>query len=50
MNGPELIASYAGILRTKVSACWPASRAVFRSHDPHQDLARKIRRRDIAVA
>lgn len=38
MNGPELLASHAGVLRTKVGACWPGSRAVFRGHDLHQDL------------
>jgi len=38
MNGPELLAAHAGILRTKVGACWPGSRAVFRGHDLHRDL------------
>lgn len=38
MNGPELLASHAGVLRTKVGACWPGIRAVFRGHDLHQDL------------
>lgn len=38
MNGPELLNFHAGILRTKVGACWPGSRAVFRGHDLHQDL------------
>lgn len=38
MNGPELLAAHAGILRTKVGACWPGTRAVFRGHDLHQDL------------
>jgi len=38
MNGPELLTAHAGILRTKVGACWPGTRAVFRGHDLHQDL------------
>jgi len=38
MNGPELLASNFGILHTKVGACWPGTRAVFRGHDLHQDL------------
>lgn len=38
MNGPELLAANAGILRTRVGACWPGTRAVFRGHDLHQDL------------
>lgn len=38
MNGPELLAAHAGALRTRVGACWPGSRAVFRGHDLHQDL------------
>lgn len=38
MNGPELLAAHAGVLRTKVGACWPGTRAVFRGHDLHQDL------------
>lgn len=38
MNGPELLAAHSGILRTKVGACWPGSRAVFRGHDLHRDL------------
>ncbi|MDO8350295.1 MAG: citrate/2-methylcitrate synthase [Gallionella sp.] len=38
MNGPELLAAHTGILRTKVGACWPGARAVFRGHDLHHDL------------
>jgi len=38
MKGPELLESHADILRTKVGACWPGTRAVFRGHDLHQDL------------
>lgn len=38
MNGPELLAAHAGVLRTRVGACWPGSRAVFRGHDLHLDL------------
>lgn len=39
MSGPDLLQSHAGILRTRVGACWPGSRAVFRGHDLHRDLA-----------
>lgn len=38
MNGPDFLASHAGVLRTKVGACWPGTRAVFRGHDLHRDL------------
>jgi citrate synthase len=38
MKGPELLAAHAGVLRTRVGACWPGSRAVFRGHDLHKDL------------
>jgi citrate synthase len=38
MKGPELLESNAGVLRTRVGACWPGSRAVFRGHDLHKDL------------
>ncbi|HJW23955.1 MAG TPA: hypothetical protein VJ576_03585 [Rhodocyclaceae bacterium] len=38
MKGPELLDSHAGVLRTRVGACWPGKRAVFRGHDLHQDL------------
>lgn len=38
MKGPDLLAAHAGVLRTRVGACWPGSRAVFRGHDLHQDL------------
>lgn len=38
MNGPELLAAHAGILRTRVGACWLGVRAVFRGHDVHRDL------------
>lgn len=38
MSGPELLNSHAGRLRTRVGACWPGERAVFRGHDLHQDL------------
>lgn len=38
MNGPELLKSHAGHLRTGVGACWPGQRAVFRGHDLHRDL------------
>ncbi len=38
MNGPELLAQHEGVLRTRVGACWPGTRAVFRGHDLHRDL------------
>lgn len=38
MNGPGLLESHVGILRTKVGACWPGTRAVFRGCDLHQEL------------
>jgi len=38
MKGPELLAANAGKLRTRVGACWPGKRAVFRGHDLHEDL------------
>lgn len=38
MNGPELLQAHAGVLRTKVGACWPGTRAVFRGQDVHADL------------
>ncbi|MBU1364873.1 MAG: citryl-CoA lyase [Gammaproteobacteria bacterium] len=38
MNGPDLLAANASILRTRVGACWPGERAVFRGHDLHADL------------
>lgn len=38
MNGPELLAANAGVLRTRVGAFWPGQRAVFRGHDLHQDF------------
>lgn len=38
MNGADLLQVHAGILRTRVGACWPGSRAIFRGHDLHQDL------------
>ncbi len=38
MKGPELLTYHANILRTKVGACWPGTRAVFRGHDLHHAL------------
>jgi citrate synthase len=38
MKGPDLLAQHAGILRTRVGACWPGSRAVFRGYDLHRQL------------
>jgi citrate synthase len=38
MNRLEILASSAGILRTKMGAFWPGQRAVFRGHDRHREL------------
>ncbi|OHC71507.1 MAG: citryl-CoA lyase [Rhodocyclales bacterium RIFCSPLOWO2_02_FULL_63_24] len=38
MSGPELLASCAGVLRTRMGAFWPGQRAVFRGRDLHQEL------------
>ena len=38
MNGPESLQANAGVLRTRVGACFPGNRAVFRGHDLHADL------------
>jgi len=38
MKGPQLLQSHAGVLRTRVGACWPGERAVFRGCDLHADL------------
>lgn len=38
MSGPEVLRSHAGVLRTRVGACWPGSHAIFRGHDLHGEL------------
>lgn len=38
MSGPDMLADHAGVLRTRMGACWPGTRAVFRGHDVHLDL------------
>ncbi|RZI43461.1 citryl-CoA lyase [Herbaspirillum sp. HC18] len=38
MNGPEFLRQFEGRLKTKVGACYPGSRAVFRGHDLHAEL------------
>lgn len=38
MKGPKYLAEQAGLLRTRVGACWPGERAVFRGHDLHREL------------
>jgi hypothetical protein len=38
MNGPELLQENVDLLKTRVGACFPGSRAVFRGHDLHADL------------
>jgi citrate synthase len=37
--GPEFLAREAEFFRTRVGACWPGTRAVFRGQDLHRDLA-----------
>jgi citrate synthase len=38
MNGPELLLENMDRLKTRVGACFPGSRAVFRGHDLHAEL------------
>ncbi|QTN27051.1 citryl-CoA lyase [Rhodoferax sp. AJA081-3] len=38
MNGPSQLQSHVGHLKTRVGACWPGSRAVFRGQDLHGDM------------
>lgn len=38
MKEPGVLASHVGILRTRVGACWPGKRAVFRGYDLHEQL------------
>lgn len=38
MSGPDMLTDHAGVLRTRMGACWPGTRAVFRGHDVHLDL------------
>lgn len=38
MKGPKLLEENAGRLRTRVGACYPGTRAVYRGHDLHADL------------
>jgi citrate synthase len=38
MNGPELLLENTDRLRTRMGACFPGSRAVFRGHDLHAEL------------
>ena len=35
MTRPHVLENYAGSLRTKIGACFPGERAVFRGHDLH---------------
>ncbi len=39
MTAPENLARHAEAFRTRVGACWPGTRAVFRGHDLHGELA-----------
>jgi citrate synthase len=38
MNGPELLQENMDRLKTRMGACFPGSRAVFRGHDLHAEL------------
>lgn len=38
MKHAALLAGDNGVLRTRVGACWPGDRAVFRGHDLHRQL------------
>lgn len=38
MNGPELLQETMDCLKTRMGACFPGSRAVFRGHDLHAEL------------
>lgn len=38
MNGPELLQQHTDILRSRMGACFPGERAVFRGHDLHAEL------------
>ncbi|MES2354067.1 MAG: citryl-CoA lyase [Pseudomonadota bacterium] len=38
MNGPQFLKQYVGQLKTRMGACFPGQRAVFRGHDLHTDL------------
>lgn len=38
MNGPELLQQHTDILKSRMGACFPGKRAVFRGHDLHAEL------------
>lgn len=38
MKGPELLQAFAGRLRTRMGACFPGTKAIFRSYDLHAEL------------
>jgi len=38
MSGPQLLEEYVGLLVTRMGACFPGERAVFRGHDLHAAL------------
>ena len=38
MNGPELLKEHADCLKSRMGACFPGERAVFRGHDLHVEL------------
>jgi hypothetical protein len=38
MNGPEILIHNADLLKTRMGACFPGVRAIFRGHDLHREL------------
>jgi hypothetical protein len=38
MNGPEMLQQHADCLKSRMGACFPGERAVFRGHDLHAEL------------
>lgn len=38
MKGPEYLRGNAGVLKTRIGACFPGSHAIFREHDLHGEL------------
>lgn len=38
MNGPELLQQHTDLLKSRMGACFPGERAVFRGHDLHAEL------------
>ena len=38
MSGPETLKAYEGPMRTKMGACFPGERTVFRGYDLHAEF------------